>query len=197
MSERESTADAAATRCAECGTTLADGMDREVTDGGAFCRPCFNNLRETVQRALEAQTTDINYSMAVLGGVLGAVVGVAAWWGFTVVTNIAFGLIAVVIGFTVGKGVILASGGKRGTGLQVISVVISAVAFIYATYLVNRSFIHRAWSEEGRGALLPLAPDPALFYQVVSLGFGVMDLVFLAIVIWQAWKIPAAVGLDA
>jgi formylmethanofuran dehydrogenase subunit E len=30
--------------CAECGTRIDEGQDREVTDDGVFCRPCFNNL---------------------------------------------------------------------------------------------------------------------------------------------------------
>lgn len=176
-------------RCAECGSTLTEGQDRETTENGVFCRPCFNNLTAQIQQVLEAQGRDVNYSMAVLGGILGGAAGVLVWWGFTVVTNVAFGLVAVVIGFTVGKGILLLTGGKRSVALQGISVSIAALSFVYASYLVNRSFILKQLTEQG--LTLPLVPDPQLFVQVLQAGFSFMDVVFAAIVVYEAWKLPA------
>jgi len=191
----EPMAEPAETRCLECGTTLSEGQDREVTDNGSFCRPCFNNLTATLQQAVAEQGRDINYSMALVGGLAGAAAGVAVWWGFTVVTGIAFGLVAIVIGIAVGKGIVMLTG-KRHRNLQILSTAISALAFFYATYLVNRTFIIRAYAEEGQQVELPLVPlDPELAYHVISAGFGIMDLVFLGIVVWQAWKIPEPVQL--
>ena len=88
-------------RCAECSTTLGEEQEREVTDDGTFCRPCFNNLTAQLQQVVAAQGQEINYPMAMVGGLGGGAVGVLVWWGFTVVTSIAFGLIAVVIGIAV------------------------------------------------------------------------------------------------
>jgi hypothetical protein len=120
---------------------------------------------------------------------------VLIWWGFTVVSGIAFGLVAIVIGYAVGKGVVLLSGPKRHVGLQALSAAVSVAAFAYASYLVSRTFIQQAMAAEGQDVVLPLLPDPALFVQVVSTGFGAMDLVFLAIVVWQAWTMPGPVRL--
>ena len=111
------------------------------------------------------------------------------------VTEISFGLIAVAIGFATGHGVMRLSGGKRHLNLQLISVAISIVGFAYATYLVNRTFIVRAFAEEGQEAIVPWVPGLELFYNVVAAGFGIMNFVFLAIVIWEAWKIPAPVQI--
>jgi hypothetical protein len=197
MEESTGTVTAEAVRCSECGTTLPEGYDREVTAEGTFCRSCFERLREEVRRALEAQGVDVPWTRAALGGLAGAVLGILAWWGFTVLTSIAFGLIAVGIGIAVGKGVTLAAGGKRSRGLQVLSILISVSAFAYASYLVNRTFVHRAWAEQGTAGALPLFPHPPLFIEVATLGFGVMDVVFLAIVVYQAWKIPAPIRLAA
>jgi hypothetical protein len=36
-----------------------------------------------------------------------------------------------------------------------------------------------------------LLPDPELFLKVVRGGFGPMDVLFLGIVLYQAWRIPA------
>jgi hypothetical protein len=182
-------------RCAECRTVLQEGQDREVTDDGVFCRHCFEGLTVQLQQVFDAQGQDVNYGAAVAGGVAGAVLGVLAWWGFTVMTHVAFGLVAVVIGVAVGKGVVMASGDKRHRNLQILSVVISVAGFAYATYLVNRTFIQKAYAEKGETIVLPLLPAPDLFLQVVALGFGVMDLVFLAIVVYEAWKIPSPLRL--
>ena len=176
--------------CAECGTPLAEGQERQEADGKTFCRSCFERLTHELGRALEQQGQDINYGMALLGGLGGAALGVLAWWGFTVVTSIAFGLVAVVIGIAVGKGVTMLAGGKRHLNLQILSVVIALVGFAYATYLVNRTFIER-----GEQIVLPWIPPLGLFFEVVRLDFGIMDVVFLAIVAWEAWKIPAPVML--
>ena len=184
-------------QCSECNTVLSEGQDRETTEDAVFCRPCFNNLTAQLQQVVAAQGEDINYPMAVAGGLLGAVIGVVAWWGFTVVTNIAFGLVAVVIGFAVGKGVVLLSGNRRSQGLQITSVIISTLGFVYASYLVNRTLVQKAFAEQGQEMLLPLIPSPEVLINVLKVSFGLMDVVFLAIVVYQAWKIPAPFRIGA
>ena len=183
-------------RCAECSRLLTDEEDHEVTEGGVFCRSCFDNLKTQIKQALEQQTININYPMAFAGGVAGGILGVLVWWGFTVVTEIAFGLVAVVISYTVAKGVIFLSGGKRSQGLQAMSVLIAIGSFFYACYLVNRTFIQKYLAEQGEQAILPLLPNPGLFLEVLKPGFGVMDIVFLAIVVWQAWKLSAPIKIN-
>lgn len=182
-------------RCAECQRRLTEHEDRVETEDGAFCRSCFDNLRAQLASLTRAQSQDVNYASAFVGGLLGGAVGVAVWWGFTVLTQVAFGLVAVVIGITVGKGVVMFAGSKRSIGLQALSAAVAGAAFFYASYLVNRTFILRALAEEGRSVDLPWIPELDLWIDVVKASFGVMDVVFLAIVLWQAWKIPAPLRL--
>jgi len=187
----EETGEAPEARCAECGTAFREGAERIATDDGTFCRPCFDALRVQLERVVRAQSEDVPVPSALAGALAGGAVGAAVWWGFTVLTGVSFGLVAIVIGFAVGKGVLLGSGGKRSRGLQGISVAVAGVSFFYATYLVNRSFFHRALGEEGRELLLPLIPDPVLLVEVLRVGFNAFDLIFLAIVLWEAWRAPA------
>jgi len=182
--------------CAECSKLLAAEDDHEVTEGGVFCRSCFENLKTQIKQALDEQSKNINYPMAFVGGVAGGILGVLVWWGFTVVTEIAFGLVAVVIGYTVAKGATLLSGGKRSQGLQIMSASIAFGSFFYACYLVNRTLIQNYLAEQGEQAILPLLPNPELFIEVLKPGFGVMDVVFLAIVVWQAWKLSAPIKIN-
>lgn len=181
--------------CQQCGRTLQEGEPRHETDEGAFCPNCYQQLRAQVESAVADQGRDINYFAAGVGGLVGAVVGAVAWWGFTIVTEIAFGLVAIVIGVAVGKGVVLASGGKRGVGLQIMSVGLSAVSFFYASFLVNRTFLNRALEAQEDALTLPLLPSLETMIDVIGLDFGIMDVVFLAIVLWQAWAIPKPMTL--
>ena len=129
--------------------------------------------------------------MAVIGALAGAAAGVLAWWGITVWSNTAFGLVAILIGLAVGKGSVLLSGNRGARSLQILSVVVSGVAFFYATYLVNRTFLLQTLAEEGNAVVLSVLPNPITFIEVVRLGFGGMDFLFLAIVLYEAWKLPA------
>jgi hypothetical protein len=73
---------------------------------------------------------------------------------------------------------------------------VALAGYFVATYLVNATFINKALAERGDGQRIELfTMDPALFTRVVALGLGLMDFVFLAIVLWQAWKMPAPLRL--
>ncbi len=185
--------------CLQCESVIPPGTPRHTTEDGAVCASCLEAIKSQVQATLDEQGRDINWVNALLGGLLGGSLGVLVWWGLTVLTDRAFGLVAIVIGFLVGKGIVLLTGGKRARGLQILSVLIAAVAYGYASYLVNRTFLLRLAAEDPDLSLmvgLPLVPDPGLLVDVVGLDFGFMDALFLAIVVWQAWRQPAPVLLE-
>ena len=185
------------TSCAQCGTVIRDGIDHQKTDDAVFCRTCFDRLSTELHEAVAAQSTEINYGMALAGGVLGGILGALVWWGFTVLTEISFGLIAVVIGYAVGKGVVWLSGNKRHLHLQVMAIVISLLSFVYATFMVNRSFIQQAYESEGTPIVIPLLPSSEMFVEIVKAGFSPIDLLFLGFVVWEAWKIPAPLNIQS
>lgn len=183
--------------CARCEKTLTDN-DRVEAGGRAYCRGCYETLRMQLRQAVEATAKDVNYPLAAIGALVGGALGVVAWWGFTVVTNYALGLVAIAIGFLVGQGAMRFAGGKRTVGLQIMAVVIAAAAFFVAIYLVNMTFINRALATRGEVWRIPFPPpNLRLFYRVVATHFGVMDIVFLGIVVWEAWVIPRPLKLPA
>ncbi len=181
--------------CAQCARTLTPG-ESVLTGGRAFCRSCYGSLRAELERVVAATSTDVNYLHAAAGALLGGIAGALAWWGFTVLTHIAFGLFAVAIGFLVGQGTVRFSGGKRTAGLQALSVVVALLSYVAATYLVNMTFINQALAKQGETFRVGFPPQSlGLLLRVVTIEFGLMDLVFLAIVVWEAWKIPRAISL--
>jgi len=117
-----------------------------------------------------------------------------------VLTEISFGLVAVVIGFLAGHGAVRFAGGKRGTSLQAIrghrrrSVVPRR-----RRNLVNMTLStsqNTAAAGERLAHSLPAAQRERLFYRVLAVNFGMMKLVFLAIVVYEAWVIPRPPKLD-
>src|SRR2546426_9109367 len=143
------------TRCARCRAALSES-DRVTAEDRVFCQTCYDILKLELRRGVATMSEDINYPRAVLGAVLGGVVGVLAWWGFTVLTKIGFGLVAVVIGFLVGQGTARFAGGKRSVGPQGGSAPVGLVSFLVAVYLVNMTRSEeRRVGEEGRSRWSP------------------------------------------
>jgi len=179
-------------RCFECNTSIAEGQRSVKTENGVFCAECFDLLKDQVKQAVAAQSVDIDYSRALIGALAGGVGGALVWWGFTVTTHISFGLVAVVIGVAVGKGVLFMVGGKRSQGLQILSATVAVLSFGLGTYLVNRSLIMEQLAKGGHDVILPLFPSSlAMLVRVTTAGFQVFDLIFLFIVVSQAWRMPA------
>jgi len=177
-------------RCAECGKLLSP-VDRVAAGDRVFCTSCHAMLRHQIEGAVQAMGEDINYANAALGAVLGGAVGVLGWWGITVATGWSIGLIAVGLGWAVGTGTVRLSGGKRSQGLQILSATVACASWVVASYLVNMTFINRALAKSGDAGRVPFPPTSLeMVGTVLGAGFGFMDVVFLAIMVWEAWKMP-------
>ena len=182
-------------RCAECGKLLTPN-DRVAAGDRVFCTSCHAMLRDQIETAVRAMSEDINYVNATLGAVLGGAAGVAVWWGVTVTTHWSIGLIAVALGWAVGWGTVRFAGGKRSQGLQILSAAVACVSWVFASYLVNMTFINRTFAEKGDAFRVPFPPTSLdMAAKVVGAGFGLMDVVFLAIMAWEAWKFPRPLRL--
>jgi hypothetical protein len=69
---------------------------------------------------------------------------------------------------------------------------------VVATYLVNMTFINRSLAEQGNAFRVAFPPQSlAVAGQVLRAGFDLMDVVFLAIVVYEAWKIPRPIHFPA
>jgi hypothetical protein len=184
-----------ATRCGRCQSALSES-ERVPAGDRVFCRTCFDILKLQVRTGVAAMSQDVNYLMAAVGAVLGGTVGALAWWGVTAMTKISFGLVAVVIGLLVGHGALRFAGGKRSVGLQVLAVTVGALSFLVAVFLVNMTFINAAFAQRGE-AFRVTFPPPSLnaLYHVIAANFGIMKLVFLGIIVYEAWFIPRPIKL--
>ena len=186
----ESTTTPTATRCGRCNAALSE-TERVAAGDRVFCRTCYDILKLQLRTGVAAMSQDINYPIAAIGAILGGVVGALAWWGLTVLTQIGFGLVAVVIGLLVGHGTLLFAGGKRSFGLQMLAVTVGALSFLVAVYLVNMTFINQALAQQGATGRIAFPPASLnMLYQVIAANFGIMKLAFLGIVVYEGWVIP-------
>jgi hypothetical protein len=183
--------------CTRCGSPLrAD--DRVEAGGHVYCGPCHEALLQRLEDVGGPTSTHVNYPAAIVGALLGGAAGAACWWGFIVVTDVAFDFVAVLIGLFVGRGATRFAGDKRSRGLQALSAGVALASFLAASYLVNVAHANRGLLERGESWRVPMWPaHPLAFWDLMTVGFGVMDLVLLAIVLWEAWQIPAPVRLLA
>ena len=180
--------------CAQCQVAL--GSDRVDLADRSLCPPCYAALSAEITRVVAATATNVNYPLAAVGALLGGAAGGLIWWGFTIVTRISFGLVAVAIGYLVGHGTTRFAGGKRALGLQVLAATVAGLSFIAASYLVNVTLINRALDRRGDPYRLPMVPDSlAELTRIVGLGFSAMDVAFIGIVVWQAWSITRPLRL--
>lgn len=195
MTESGAAVPAVPESCAQCGRTLTPG-DRVAAGEKVFCRSCYASLRAEVGQALGEMSSGINYVNAAIGAVLGGALGALLWWGFTVVTKISLGLVAIAIGFLAGFGAVKFAGEKRSAGLQAVAIVAALASYVVASYLVNMTFLNQEFAKQGDPFRVAFPPQSLeLFVRVLSLGFGLMDVVFLAIVVYEAWKIPRPLAL--
>lgn len=176
--------------CAQCGRSVTP-VDRVDTADRSFCRTCYDQLQSELHEVARQSSRDIPYPAAFTGAVLGGILGALVWWGFTVITSVALGLIAIAIGFLVGHGAVRFSGGKKSREMQIMCVAVALVSILAATYLVNMTFINQAFEKQGEAQRLAFPSSLDIFFRVIALNFGIMDVVFIAITLWEAWKIPA------
>src|SRR5437879_852456 len=185
--ERVDDADTGDARCLECNTSISEGVATVRTARGVFCADCFARLKRQAQQVLAAQSENIDFSRALAGALLGGIGGAVVWWGVTIATHVSFGLIAIVIGVAVGKGIVTFTGGKRAQSLQVMSVVVAAAAFAVGTYLTKRTFILDYLQRQGKLVDLPHVPTSPRYVCVhASTGLQITDVHFHANDVHQA-----------
>jgi hypothetical protein len=168
----------------------------------AFCPRCHDEIQRQA-----AQGTQGAMLRAALFGFGGALLGAALYYFIMVVAEIELGIIAIVVGILVGKGV------RRGAGLHrhwfypAVGIALSYLAIV-STYVPDVLDAMNAQTlaplEEGGSADPPLSPElngrtlavaflAALFVPVLRLvNFELMGPIILAISLWEGWRYARA-----
>jgi len=130
---------------------------------------------------------------SLVGGIVGALVGAVAasvvWYGVVALSGWQVGLVAIVVGFIVGKAAVFGAGGRGSIPLVVVSAAFTLAALVVSEYLIVYHFIVQEFGGEG---LISVVPP---FYFVVTVAIesvqaDPLTLVFWAFALFQAVAIP-------
>lgn len=135
---------------------------------------------------------------ALIGGLLGALVGGGLWAVIAVITKYEIGWIAIGVGFLAGGGVVLL-GRQRGIPFQVIAVAMAVVGLGIGKYLIffflGRQEIIDQFGVEAWDAVGFTLTSPEIiqgFFETLGESLQAIDLLFLGLAILTAWGIPSA-----
>lgn len=130
---------------------------------------------------------------SILGGIVGAIVGAVVatvlWFGVVALTQWQIGIVAIVVGFIVGKATVFGAGGRGSIPLVVASGVMTLVALVVSEYLIIYHFVSLEFGSDGLISVIqPI--DFVVGVAIESVQADPLTLVFWAIALFQAVAIP-------
>ncbi len=132
---------------------------------------------------------------ALIGGAVAAIVGGAAWGLITAITRWEIGYVAWGIGLLAGFGVVMGSGGRRGTPLQLVAVASAVLGILIGKYFTFFQAL-KEWVAEEQGAEVAaeLTMISVSGFQFFLGNIGVMlsgfDAIWVLLAVGTAWGIP-------
>lgn len=123
--------------------------------------------------------------LPILGALLAAVVGGAVWAAIAIQTDYEIGLLAWAIGGLAGFAVVKLSGGRTNVAHQLIAVIASLLGIFLGKYFIFSYLINEGLDGMFNNGLF------TVFMDNIQEFFGAMDIVFIILAIFTAWKMPA------
>lgn len=144
--------------CVTCRRPIRD-MYFDV-DGQPTCRSC----RHEIARLAETPREWGVFARACLYGLVAAVLGAIVYYAVIAITDFEIGIVAIAIGYMVGYGIRMATGGRGGKRFQIVALVLTywAVGLAYTPLVIGEmSKQGSAQGESGDAAAPSDAPAPA------------------------------------
>lgn len=124
-----------------------------------------------------------------IGGLVGAIAATALWYGVVALTSWQVGLVAIVVGWIVGRAVVFGAGGRGSIPLVAVSAVLTLAALTVSEYLIVYHFIAEAFGTDGLMSVVQ-PPDFVVGVAVESLQADPLTLLFWGIALFQSVAIP-------
>lgn len=198
--------------CRRCESPICDAC-KEMLDGQPYCASCVKALQRklggeaaspvasaaapagvaaarSVPAPIEPPSAPVS-PKAIAGAIGGGLAGALLWYAIVAMTDYKLGIVAVGVGWLVGRGALLGNGGRGGKPLAVASLVIALGSMLLGEYLSVNHVVHRVLAERQPGVSLPAFISPGMFASVYGGSVGPLDLIFYVIGALQAWRHPA------
>lgn len=150
--------------------------------------------------AREESPSAETYLPALLGAVLAALVGGVVWSVVVIVTNYVVGYMAWGMGWLSGFAVREFSNGKKGPPFQVMAVVSSIIGIVIGKYFTFYHFVREYMVKEyGTDAVSAFSISSLKVIKIFFENIGELasgyDVLWIALAIYTAWRIPKGIGL--
>ena len=124
---------AGAPTCTSCSREIRDVYHE--ANGAVICSPC----RAKLQLELHGGSGAGRFGRALGFGLVGAVIGSVLWFAVLALFDMEIGLLAIVVGFLVGKGVHHGSRGRGGWKYQTLAIALtySAIVVTYIPFMIK------------------------------------------------------------
>ena len=156
-------------------------------NGQPFCEACTASIRQAHGGSLGGAA----FGRALGAGLIAGAVGSSLYYLVAKISGYELAIIAIAVGFLVGRAVRWATGGRGGMIYQVLAVALTyaAIAFSWVPFLAERQA-----ASVGVLDLVLLTPFILTLPIVIGLERP-FSLVILGIGLWEAWKFTAPVPL--
>ncbi len=131
----------------------------------------------------------LGYLRAIGAGLMAAVIGAVLWDKFVFYTHIQFGLVAVFIAYGVAVAVKKAAGGHND-GLSWVGAALAAFCMLLGYVLLANDAVMADREASVRFGSIPLLVRVPLMFPLVVKTLDLMDWVFVAIGVYEGWKVP-------
>lgn len=207
----EFTAPSAGLTCSNCSGSASP--EYHEFKGKVFCSTCRSNIEQSLTRMRESGSVP----RAILYGLGAAVLGSVIFYAISALTGFQFGLIAVLVGWAVGKAVRKGSGSLGGRKYQVIAVLLTyfSIASTGVPPITKYLFEQGSKAKAARSANPETVPPKVHMNPVVALAllvaivFGLalaaplftvfqnpLGIIIIGIGLWEAWKFTRAVKVE-
>ncbi len=189
----EFTSPAAGVACSQCGGPATP--EYYEFRSKIFCGIC----RQRIEQSLGQLRASGSMPLALAYGLGAAAAGFLLAWGVQAITGYQVGLIALAVGWLVGKAVRKGSGGLGGRRYQIIAVALTyaSIASSHLPSIVTYFGQHAAKSGQVIGTVqLVMAFGLALALPFLALPKGIIGLFIIGIGLFEAWKFTRGVKVE-
>ena len=179
-------------------TTIARGLEdqgMERQDAHGLVNAVHADMLQTIES--ERVSSGALFG-AVAGAVVAAILGGIIWGQIVLWTDYEIGWMAIGMGAVTGFAALVVSGGKRGLLIQVVAVGAALFGVAFGKYFIYVTLVRENLMPAGSPSRFSLLFEEAMvqaFIEDASLVFGFFDLLWVALAVYTAWRIPKGVGL--
>lgn len=175
----------AAVTCAECAQPIATYY---FTAGGqTLCGSCKVKLERALAGEGSSRAGRISRALAL--GFGAAVLGAAIWYGIAAAFNLEIGLVAILIGWMVGRAVQMGGGGRGGRRYQVAAALLTYLSIVMSYAAMGFREVDDPINPFMLVALVVLP----VIANLASMPGGIIGLAIMGFGVHQAWKMNAPV----